>query len=192
MQAAAKKLRAELDAGRKLKELAGKQYRGDYACTYTSPLGADVPNPKTHLTYGWATQVAILDDAGNVAKVIAAHDVGRVMNPGNVEGQIQGAIHMGLGYALTEDFVVEGGRLVSDSVKSLNVLRAHHMPEVEVICIEVPDPETPYGARGVGEIGLVPTAPAVAGALEAFDGIHRTKLPMKDSPAAQQILSTPR
>ena len=81
------------------------------------------------------------------------------MNPGNVEGQIQGAIHMGLGYALTEDFVVEGGRLVSDSVKSLNVLRAHHMPEVEVICIEVPDPETPYGARGVGEIGLVPHRP---------------------------------
>ncbi len=70
---------------------------------------------------------------------------------------------------------------------SLGVLRAHQMPEVETIFIEEPDPETAYGARGVGEIGLVPTAPAVAGALEAFDGIHRTSLPMKDSPAAAAL-----
>jgi xanthine dehydrogenase molybdenum-binding subunit len=95
---------------------------------------------------------------------------------------------MGLGYALTEEFVVERGHIQSRDVKSLHVLRAHQMPEIETIFIEVPDPETPYGVRGVGEIGLVPTAPAVAGALEAFDGIHRTRLPMKDSPAARAIL----
>ncbi len=189
VRAAARKLRADLDAGRSPAELVGRSYRGDYACTDTTRLGTDDPNPKTHLTYGFATQVVILDDEGRLARVIAAHDVGRVINPTLLEGQIQGAVHMGLGYALTEEMVVEGGRIKSASVNSLGVLRAHHMPEVEVIFIEEPDPETVYGARGVGEIGLVPTAPAVAGALEAFDGIHRRQLPMKDSPAARAILN---
>ena len=151
-----------------------------------------MPEPKTHLTYGFATQVVILDDEGLLKKVIAAHDVGKVMNPTLLEGQMEGSIHMGLGYALTEDFVVEGGRIQSKDVMSLGVLRAHQMPEIETIFIEEPDPETAYGARGVGEIGLVPTAPAVAGAREAFDGIHRTQLPMKDSPAAQALLGVKR
>ncbi|MCK4341736.1 MAG: selenium-dependent xanthine dehydrogenase [Phycisphaerae bacterium] len=185
---AARRLRAELDAGRTLADLVGRQFRGDYACTYTTALESDVPDPKTHLTYGFATQVVILNDDGSLKKVVAAHDVGKVMNPTLLEGQIEGAVHMGLGYALTEEFVVEGGQIKTDTVRALNVLRAHQMPEVETIFIEEPDPETPYGARGVGEIGLVPTAPAVAGALEAFDGVHRTSLPMKDSPAAQAIL----
>ncbi|MCH7719666.1 MAG: molybdopterin-dependent oxidoreductase, partial [Planctomycetes bacterium] len=189
---AARKLRADLDTGRTLTDLVGREYRGECAFTYTTKPGADVPEPKTHLTYGFATQVVILDDDGRVAKVIAAHDVGRVMNRTLLEGQMEGSIHMGLGYALTEDFVVENGRIQNKDIKSLRVLRAHQMPEIETIFIEEPDPETAYGARGVGEIGLVPTAPAVAGALEAFDGIHRTSLPMKDSPAAQAILKPSR
>jgi selenium-dependent xanthine dehydrogenase len=187
---AARKLRADLANGRTLADLVGREYRGDYACTDTVKLGAQVENPKTHMTYGFATQVVILDDAGRLQKVIAAHDVGRVINPALLEGQIQGSIHMGLGYALTEDLEVSGGHIVSRDINALGVLRAHHMPEVEVIFIEEPDPDTAYGARGVGEIGLVPTAPAVAGALEAFDGIHRRRLPMKDSPAAQAILKS--
>jgi xanthine dehydrogenase molybdenum-binding subunit len=185
---AARRLKAELDSGKALGDLVGRTYRGEYACTYTTKPGADVPEPKTHLTYGFATQVVTLNDDGSLKKVVAAHDVGRVMNPTLLEGQIEGSIHMGLGYALTEDFVVEGGHITSKDIKSLHVLRAHHMPEIETIFIEEPDPETAYGARGVGEIGLVPTAPAVAGALEAYDGIHRTRLPMKDSPAAEAIL----
>lgn len=185
---AARRLRAELDAGKKLPALVGREFRGHYACTYTTPLGDNLPEPKTHLTYGFATQVVILKDDGTLKKVVAAHDVGKVMNPTALEGQIEGAIHMGLGYALTEEFVVEGGHIQSKDVNSLHILRAQHMPEVETIFIEEPDPEAAYGARGVGEIGLVPTAPAVAGALEAFDGIHRTSLPMKDSPAALAIL----
>ena len=188
VQDAARILRADLNAGRTLRELSGREYRGEYACTFTTPLGADVPNPRTHLTYGYATQVVILDDKGRVAKVVAAHDVGRAINPTAVEGQIEGAVHMGLGYALTEDFVVEGGRIRMKNVRSLGVLRAHDMPPVEVILVEEPDPETPYGARGVGEIGLVPTAPAVRGALAKFDGVHRMRLPMSDSPAARAIL----
>lgn len=185
---AARRLRAELDQGRTLADLIGRDFRGEYACTWTTPLEADVPEPKTHLSYGFATQVVILNDDGTLKKVVAAHDVGRVMNPTLLEGQIEGAIHMGLGYALTEEFVVEGGWVKTNTVRSLNVLRAHHMPEIESIFVEAGDPDTPYGARGVGEIGLVPTAPAVAGALEAFDGLHRMSLPMRDSPAARAIL----
>ncbi|MDK2971939.1 MAG: aldehyde oxidoreductase [Candidatus Sumerlaeota bacterium] len=186
-QAAARALKADLDAGKTLADLVGREYRGDYACTYTSKLGAEVEDPKTHLTYGFATQVAILGDDGRVAKFIAAHDVGKAMNPTLLEGQIEGSVHMGLGYALSEDLVVEDGHLKTSRMRDYVVLRAHHMPEVETIIIEEPDPETPYGARGVGEIGLVPTAPAVAAALEKFDGVHRTVLPLTDSEASRFI-----
>ncbi|OWY71426.1 selenium-dependent xanthine dehydrogenase [cyanobacterium TDX16] len=188
VQLAAKKLRADLDAGKQLSDLIGKVYEGEWTCYKTDKFGANVPDPKTHLTYGFATQVVILDDEGRLKKVIAAHDVGRAMNPTLVEGQIEGSLHMGLGYALTEEFPCENGRPSYQDVKSCGVLRAHHMPELEIILVEEPDPETPFGARGVGEIGLVPTAPAVAGALYSFDKIRRTRLPMKDSPAARAIL----
>lgn len=184
---AARKLKEDLQ-GKKLGDLVGRKYYGEWICSYTSKLGADVEEPKTHLTYGFATQVVTLNEDGSLKKVIAAHDVGRVMNPVLLEGQMEGSIHMGLGYALTEDFVCdERGQVVTDTIKSVGVLRAHQMPEVECIFIEEGDPETPYGCRGVGEIGLVPTAPAVAGALEKFDGVKRTVLPMKNSPAAVAI-----
>lgn len=184
---AGKKLKADLDAGKSLNELIGKEYYGEYACTYTTKLGAKVDNPRTHLTYGFATQVVILDDKGLLKKVIAAHDVGRVVNPKLLGGQLEGSVHMGLGYALTEDFVCENGEIQMKDINSCGVLRAHHMPEVEVIFIEEPDPECPFGAKGVGEIGLVPTAGAVAGALHAFDGKRRFSLPMKDAPASRAI-----
>lgn len=184
---AAIKLKADLDAGKSLGDLVGTRYNGEWHCFKTDKFGAKVDDPKTHLTYGFATQVVILDDDGRLKKVVAAHDVGKVMNPTLLEGQMEGSIHMGLGYALTEDFVLEGGHLQTKDVKGCGVLRAHHMPEVECIFVEAEDPDCPYGARGVGEIGLVPTAPAVAGALYAFDGIRRMTLPMKDSPAAEAI-----
>ena len=115
------------------------------------------------------------------------------MNPILLEGQMEGSIHIGLGYTLTEEFVTdENAQLVTDTIKSVGVPRAHQMPQVECLFIEEPDPECPYGARGVGEIGLVPTAPAVAGALESFDGVQRTTLPMKDSAATRAILAPPR
>jgi len=170
-----------------LRGLSGRKYLGEWRCYPTDKFGAQVEDPKTHLTYGFATQVCILDDTGRIEKFVAAHDVGRVMNPTLLEGQLEGSIHMGLGYALTEEMRYEGGRLVTDDVKSCGVLRAHQMPPIEMILVEEPDPECPYGARGVAEIGLVPTAPAVAGALARFDGVERTTLPMKDSPAAKAM-----
>jgi CO/xanthine dehydrogenase Mo-binding subunit len=95
---------------------------------------------------------------------------------------------MGLGYALTEDLPLDHGVPVSYKLRALNLLRARDMPEVDVILVEVPEPAGPFGAKGVGEIGLVPTAPAVAAALHRFDGVRRYRLPMKDSPAARAIL----
>ncbi len=189
---AARKLKADLDSGKKLSDLIGKEYRGEWVCNYTVKLGAKVDEPKTHLTYGFATQVVILNDDGSLKRVVAAHDVGKVINPTLLQGQMEGSIHMGLGYALTEDFVVENSEIVTDTIKSIGVLRAHQMPELQFMFIEEPDPETSYGARGVGEIGLVPTAPAVAGAMEKFDGVRRTTLPMKDSPAGKAIVAPPK
>ena len=180
---AARQLRAALDGGR-LEDLAGREFGGQVTFDHTTPPGADVQHPVTHFAYGWAVQVVVLGDDGTLRSVIAAHDVGKAVNPTLLEGQIEGAVHMGLGFALTEEFVVEGGRLVTDTLKSQGIIPPAGMPPVEVVLVEVPQPEGPYGAKGVGEIGLVPTAAAVAGALHAHDGRWRTDLPMKDSPAA--------
>ena len=181
---AARKLRADL-AGMDLAELAGREYRGEVRVDWTTPVGAAVENPVTHFAYGWATQVAILADDGHIERFVAAHDVGKVINPTLLEGQIEGAVHMGLGHALSEEYVVHDGTPVTTTLKSLNIIPPTGMPPVECVFVEEPQPEGPYGAKGVGEIGLVPTAAAVAGALRSFDGLARTRLPMKDSPAAR-------
>jgi xanthine dehydrogenase molybdenum-binding subunit len=183
IQDAARRLRDELD-GRRLEDLAGQEFYGEVVIDWTNKPGEDVPNPVTHFAYGWAVQVVILDEGGRVAKVIAAHDVGRAINPTLLEGQIEGAVHMGLGFALSEEFAVEGGVPRTITLKSLGIVPPIHMPEVECILVEVPQPEGPYGAKGVGEIGLVPTAAAVAGALHAHEGRWRDRLPMRDSAAA--------
>lgn len=185
--AAGAKLRADLDCGHALAALKGRVYAGDIVIRDTTALGAPVDRIKTHTTFSYATQLVILDAKGRVERVVAAHDAGRVVNPALCSGQIEGAVHMGLGYALTEELRCENGMPVTFKLKELGVLRARDMPVVEVILVEEPEPEGPMGAKGVGEIGLVPTAAAVASALEAFDGIRRMTLPMKDSPAARAM-----
>jgi len=187
---AGKQLKAEFAQGKTLADLAGQAFIGEWSCTYTSKLGYDLDKPggpKTHLSYGFATQVAILDDDGRLVKMVAAHDVGRVLNPTQLKGQMYGSLHMGIGYALTEDFEAVEGVIQAKKMNDCGVLRSHQMPEMELIFIEAQDPECPHGARGVGEIGLVPTAPCINGALFKYDGVVRTRLPMKDSPAAVAI-----
>jgi selenium-dependent xanthine dehydrogenase len=184
---AARLLKAEMN-GRRMEDLAGREFGSEIRMPRTyrpedSPDGAP-----THFAYGWATQVCILDEQGAIERFVACHDVGKVLNPTLLEGQIEGAVHMGLGHSLTEEFVVEGGHVKTNTLKSLGIIPPAGMPPVECIFVEVPQPEGPYGAKGVGEIGLVPTAGAVAGALHAFDGVWRTALPMKDSPAARAAL----
>ena len=189
---AARKLAADLEAGRSLEELVGNVYAADVLIDDTTPPRArdddEEPLPvKTHTSFGFATQVVILDTQGRVERVVAAHDVGRAINPALCEGQIEGSVHMGLGYALTEELPCPDGMPATFKLRELGVIRAREMPEVEVLLIEDPEPEGPFGAKGVGEIGLVPTAASVAGALEAYDGVRRFDLPMKDSAAARAM-----
>jgi selenium-dependent xanthine dehydrogenase len=181
---AAAKLRAELNGGG-IGALAGREFAGEVHMpqTYQPQQGPD--GGPTHWAYGWATQMAILDESGRIERFVAAHDVGKVINPTLLEGQIEGAVHMGLGHSLSEEFVVEGGLVKTETLKSLNIIPPAGMPPVQVIFVEEHQPEGPYGAKGVGEVALVPTAGAVASALHAFDGVWRNRLPMKDSPAAR-------
>lgn len=174
---AAQNLKKDL-VTKSLLQLVGKTYRGAFVCDWTSKPGADVENPIIHYSYGYAAQLCVLNEEGKIDKIVAAHDAGKIMNPMLFEGQIEGGVHMGLGYALTEDLPMKDGFLVSDKMRQLGVLRAHETPEILVKGVEVRDPVGPYGAKGIGEIGLVPTAGAVANAFYSFDGIRRYKLPL--------------
>ncbi|MCK4663959.1 MAG: selenium-dependent xanthine dehydrogenase [Bacteroidales bacterium] len=175
---AAKKINKDLK-NNKLADLIGKTYKGSFICDWTTKPGDDVKKIITHYSYGYAAQLAVLDDNGEINTFYAAHDAGKIMNPMLFEGQIQGAVHMGIGYALSEDLPMENSKLISTKLKDCGVLRAKDTPKIVVKGIEVKDPVGPYGAKGVGEIGLVPTAAAVANALYQYDGIRRYKLPMK-------------
>jgi selenium-dependent xanthine dehydrogenase len=184
-QRAASDLAADLKSST-LEQLAGREYSGDYVCNFTTRPGTPeaVSNPTTHLTFSYATQVVILGEDGRMERVVAAHDVGRAINPKACAGQIEGGVHMGLGYALSENFQSTGARPNSLLLRDCGILKAKDTPPVDVILIEVPDEVGGYGAKGAGEIGLVPTAGAVAGALYSYDKIRRYCLPMDDSPAA--------
>ena len=158
----------------------GVDYHGEYRVDWTNSLSEGLENPIIHSTFGYAAQMVILDaESGAVNKVVAAHDVGRAVNPLLCEGQVEGAVHMGLGYALSEGFPCdENGRPLNETLRSLDILRPKDMPDVDVILVEAAEPNSPYGIKGVGEIGLVPTAGAVAAAMHAKDGQWRNELPL--------------
>ena len=174
---AAKSLKKDLKTKR-LAELSGKVYTGHWSCDWTTRLG-DPGDVLTHYSYGYATHLVILDDAGKVDCVVAAHDGGRIINPTLFESQIEGAVVMGLGYALSEELPMENGQLKSRRYSKMGILRIKHVPNIVVKMVEVKDPLGPYGAKGVGEIGNIPTAAAVANALYQYDQIVRYELPMK-------------
>ncbi len=188
VESAAQKLKAALDGGKTLSDLAGEVFAADIKIDDTTAPGKEGSGKvKTHTAFGFATQLVILDTDGKLEHVVASHDVGRAINPALCEGQIEGAVHMGLGFALSEDLPCDDGWPVTYKMREIGVMRARDMPTVEVILVEDHEPEGPFGAKGVGEIGLVPTAGAVAGALYDFDGVRRYSLPMKDSPAGKAI-----
>jgi xanthine dehydrogenase molybdenum-binding subunit len=159
----------------------GVDYPGEYRVDWTNSLSEGLENPVIHSTFGYAAQLVVADrSTGRIEKCVAAHDVGRAVNPLLCEGQVEGAVHMGLGFALSEDFPAdENGRPRNLTIKSLGILKPSEMPEVEVKLVESPEPSAPYGIKGVGEIGLVPTAGAVAAVLHDLDSVWRTSLPMK-------------
>lgn len=177
---AAVRIRADL-ASQSLADLVGTVYLGEWVVDWTTKPGYQNEQGEeiTHYSYSYATQLVVLDDDGQVQKITAAHDAGRVINPTLFEGQIEGSIHMGLGYAVSEDLPYEAGRPKSTMLRKCGILRAKEMPEMEVTGVEVPDPHGAYGLKGVGEIGLVPTAGAVANALYQFDQKRRYQLPMQ-------------
>jgi len=161
-----------------LQNLEGKEFLGEFS-SITDPMGSPKENPISHVSYSYGAQVVVIDETGKLDKVVAAYDVGTVVNPQSVEGQIEGGIIMGLGYALTEDFKVEGGY---PQVKfgTLGLMRATDAPKIEVILVQgkgkIPQA---YGAKGVGELCLIPTAPACSHAYYRLDGNLRTKLPLQ-------------
>ena len=173
---AAKGLKKDLES-HTLTELAGRIYDGSYLCDWTTPADFD-GEVISHFAYSFATQLVKLDDEGAIVKVRAVHDSGTVVNRKLFEGQIEGGVVMGLGYALTEDLAMEDGRITDYSFRKLGLLRATEVPEIEVVPLEIYDEDAPFGAKGVGEICCIPTAAAVAGAYRSFDGQKRTKLPM--------------
>ena len=156
---------------------------GEYRVDWTNKLGEPgVVNPIIHSTFSYAAQMVVIDrETQKIEKVVAIHDVGRVVNPTLCEGQVEGSVHMGLGYALTENFPSDPQTAfpTNMTLRSLGILRAKDVPKIEVKLIESPQPNAPYGIKGVGEIGLVPTAGAVAAALHDLDGNWRNALPMR-------------
>jgi len=156
---------------------------GEYRVDWTNKLGEPgVVNPIIHSTFSYAAQLVIADrQTEKIEKVVAVHDVGRIVNPTLCEGQVEGSVHMGLGYALTEDFPAdpETGFPTNKTLRSLGIFRAKDVPAIEVELVESAQPNAPYGIKGVGEIGLVPTAGAVAAALHDLDGTWRNRLPMR-------------
>ena len=178
---AAAELRADLDgAGGDLSALEGLEYSAEFFDP-TDKLGADKPNPKSHVAYGFATHVVILDGEGRVKEVYAAHDSGKVVNPTSIQGQIEGGVLMGLGYALTEDFPLKDC-VPQAKFGTLGLMRADQIPDIHAIYVEKEELlPFAYGAKGIGEIATIPTAPAVQGAYYARDHILRTSLPMQDT-----------
>src|SRR5690606_29622835 len=131
----------------------GVEYEGEYRVDWTQALGT-VERPTIHSTFGYAAQLVVMDRAtGAIERVVAAHDVGRAVNPLLCEGQIVGAVHMGLGYALSEDFPTDDeARPTHTTLRQLGILRAKDVPPIDVVLVEQPQPRAPYGIKGVGEI----------------------------------------
>ena len=176
-------LRAALDGGN-LNALNGQEFYGEYLGR-TDPLGADVPNPVSHIAYGYATQVCILDEDGKIQQMVAAHDVGKAVNPLSVEGQIEGGVVMSMGFALTERYPLTDCKPTA-KYSTLGLFRANQIPEITDIVVEKEGLDVACGAIGVGEITSIPTAPAIADAYYRYDGKFRTSLPLEDTPYARK------
>ncbi len=177
---ACQKLKAELDEGASLRDLSGREFYAEF-CPPTDPLGSDKPNPVSHVAYGFAVQVVLLNEQGKVEKVVAAYDAGNIVNPLACEGQIEGGIAMGLGYGLTEDYPLEDG-YPRAKYGTLGLFRATETPPMEIKLIRKGDyNENAHGSKGVGELATIPTAPALQGAYYKLDGVFRQKLPLENT-----------
>lgn len=147
-------------------EMVNKEFRGNISAAYT-----------------WGVHVAeveVDEETGEVEVkgIYVSHDVGRVINPLGIEGQVEGGVAQGLGYALTEELQVEEGRLRNPNLHDYRIFTALDMPPIEMRFVESNDPEGPFGAKGIGEAPLIPVAPAVANAIRDAVGVRLRRLPM--------------
>ena len=168
-----------------LKELAKRAYMAGrslncsgYFDPKTTPLDPETGQGVPYATYAFACQMALVEvdtETGNVqvSRVIAAHDVGKAIHPQNVEGQIQGGVGMGLGFALMEEF--KPG--ITLSMADYHIPTSVDMPEIVPIIVEEQEPTGPFGAKGVGEPALVPTAPAILNGIADATGSRIYRLP---------------
>ena len=165
-----------------LAQLAGQEFYGEYLAR-TDPLGSKKENPVSHVAYGYATQMCVLDKkTGKLEKIVAAHDVGKAVNPISCEGQIEGGVVMSMGYALREQYPIDENCKPIDKFGKLGLFRAHEIPEIKAIVVDKPGLDVACGAIGIGEITSIPTAPAIADAYFRLDGERRTKLPLVNTP----------
>ena len=184
---ACEKLMEDWQAGETLADMAGKTYYGEYLAK-TDPLGADVPNPVSHVAYGYATQMCVLaPETGQVEQIVAAHDVGKAVNPLSCEGQIEGGVVMSMGYALRERYPIDENSRPIEKYGSLGLFRAHELPEIVAIVVDKPGLNVACGAIGIGEITSIPTAPAIADAYFRYDGKRRYKLPLAHTPYERKV-----
>ncbi len=168
-------------AARTWTDMEGEEAYGEYTCV-TDPIDSQKEHPVSHAAYGYGAQLVSLDDDGNVADVICAYDVGKVINRTGAEGQVEGGVAMGLGYALTEDYPLIDS-IPQATYAKLRLFRADQTPPIKVLLVEGSDKlAMAYGAKGVGELATIPTAPAVSAAYYKKDGIFRTKLPLENTP----------
>ncbi|MBQ1264626.1 MAG: selenium-dependent xanthine dehydrogenase [Oscillospiraceae bacterium] len=165
-----------------MKKLIGEEFYGEYYAK-TDPLGSHKPNPVSHVAYGYATQMCILDKkTGRIETIVAAHDVGKAVNPRSCEGQIEGGVVMSMGYALREQYPIDENCKPIEQYGKLGLFRAHEIPNIRAIVIDKPGLDVACGAIGIGEITSIPTAPAIAEAYYQLDGERRTKLPLVGTP----------
>lgn len=177
--AAADQLKAALrEAGGDLGALAGRRFTGTWESS-----AAD----GGHAAYSFAAQLAVVGADGKLEEIVAAHDVGRVLQRVACEGQVEGGVHMGVGYALSEELVIDDKGVPDTRFRNFGIVKDRHMPKLTTLLLEQPDPNGPWGARGVSELGLIPTAPAIAAAIRRFDGVWRHALPMRDTEAARAM-----
>lgn len=148
----------------------------------TKDVDHETGQGKAYSTYAWASQLAEVEvdtDTGKVEvlRIVAAHDVGKAINPSNVEAQIEGGAVMGVGYALEEEIKQEGGHVRNQSLGEYMIPTSLDVPVIEPHIVEVPVPDGPHGAKGVGEPALIPTAPAILNAICNALDVRITELP---------------
>jgi CO/xanthine dehydrogenase Mo-binding subunit len=164
-----------------------------YWAPSTLPLGQ---GGDMHFAYSFAAQAAEVEvnrltGEVRVLKVLTANDVGFALNPLGLQGQIEGGVMMGIGQALTEGFYVENGRVVTDRLARYRIPSITMTPEITSFVVEHPTEEGPYGAKGVGEIVIIPTIPAITNAIYNATGVRIDRLPVDQEKIASELNSFP-